>query len=295
MVNVLVWRDLTTSIPFLKMTFSEIDKLKETNYTLIAQPELNYWFAISSKKLIDHFIKSFGDDFNLILYSSKEKDTDYYVLPFKVIKGLFKEEFYSNDKKTTYTGKRWVGTIKDHLLKVTNNPTTIDIKEYFANPYFFQSKGLDESSNDYEIENKRQEINVRIKQSKFRQRVLANFNNSCCISNLKEQSLLIASHIIPWADKKETRLDPTNGLSLSVLYDKLFDKGFFTISDQLEIVTISDHTNLSKPLIDILNEINGKQISIPIREIKKDFLEYHRTKIFMERDKRTISIKSKQP
>ena len=266
------------------MVLNNIDEVKKSNYALVAQPENNFWFAVSSKKLKEKYLDNFGDNFNIILYSSLSKDTDYYILPFKVIKYLFQEEFYSKDKKTTYTGKRWVGTIKNHILKITNNPEVIDVKKFYANPYFLQPQNLEDDFNDYEIENKRQEINVRINQSKFRKGVLENFNNTCCVSKITEQSLLVASHIIPWSDKKETRLDPTNGLCLSSLLDKLFDKGYFTLTDNLKIITISNHKNLSKPLTDILNTINGKDILTPKRQIKPEYLEYHRTKIFIERE-----------
>jgi hypothetical protein len=266
------------------MALANIEELKINNYALVAQPENNYWFAVSSKKLKDYYIKRFGNNFNLIIYSSKEKDTNYYVLPFKAINHLFKGEFYSKDKKTTYSGKRWVGTIKNHTLKITNNPTVVDVKEFAANPYFLKSQNTEDDLNDYEIENKRQEINVRIKQSKFRRGVLDNFFNCCCISGISETSLLVASHIIPWSDKKQSRLDPANGVCLSPLYDKLFDKGYFTISNDLRIITISNHKNLSKSLIQILNDIDGKQILSPKKRIKNEYLEYHRKNIFLERE-----------
>ena len=266
------------------MVLNEIEEIKKNNYALVAQPEHNYWFAVSSKKLKSSYVNKFEDNFNLVLYSSREKDTDYYVIPYKIIKHLFREKFYSKDKKTTYSGKRWVGTIKNHILKITNNPETFDVKEFFSNPYFLQAPSLEDDLNDYEIENKRLEINVRINQSKFRKGVLENFNSSCCISGISESSLLVASHIIPWADKKETRLDPTNGLCLSPLFDKLFDKGYFTLSNELEITTISNQKNISNSLAEILNKINGQTISSPRREIKTEYLEYHRTNIYLERE-----------
>ena len=265
------------------MTEEEIEELKKTNYVLVAQPHTNYWFAVSSNKLKTTYIDKFGDDFNLIIYSQPNTDTDFYVLPFKYIKDLFKEEFYSKDTKTN-VGKRWVGNIKNHILKITNNPNPKDIKEFFANPFLLDKINIEDELNDYEIENKKQEINVRINQSKFRKGVLLNFNSSCCISNITEESLLVASHIIPWADKKETRLDPTNGLCLSVLFDKLFDKGYFTLTNELNIITIKVSDNLSEPLKKILQDINGKQIRTPKNDIKKEYLEYHRTKIFIERE-----------
>lgn len=267
------------------MTKEEIIEIKKTNYALVAQPHTNYWFAVSSNKLTKTYIDKFGENFNLIIYSGPDKETDYYVLPFKYIKQLFKEEYYSKDAETTTVGKRWVGNIKNHVLKITNNPHPIDVKEFFANPYFI-TENLEDELNDYEIENKRQEINVRINQSKFRKGVLSNFNFSCCISGITEENLLVASHIIPWAEKKETRLDPLNGLCLSVLYDKLFDKGYFTLTDNLEIITVSNKGEFSQSLTRILNDIEGFKITEPNKTIKKEYLEHHRTKIFIEREVR---------
>jgi putative restriction endonuclease len=265
------------------MTEEKIKELKNSNYVLVAQPHTNYWFAISSNKMKTTYIDKFGDDFNLIIYSQVDIDENYYVLPYKYIKELLKEVFYSKDTKTN-VGKRWVGNIKNHTLKITNNPNSKDIKEFYANPFLLDKINIEDELNDYEIENKKQEINVRINQSKFRKGVLKNFNSVCCITNITEESLLVASHIIPWSDKKETRLDPKNGLCLSVLFDKLFDKGFFTLTNELLIVTIKNIENLSSSLVDILKEIDGKKIKQPTNNIRTEYLEYHRKKIFIERE-----------
>ena len=58
----------------------------------------------------------------------------------------------------------------------------------------------------------------------------------CPITMINEETLLIASHIKPWAvsDSKE-RIDPNNGFILSPLYDKLFDRGYITFSDDKRV------------------------------------------------------------
>jgi hypothetical protein len=265
------------------MTTQEIKELKTTNYVRVAQPHTNFWLDYA-KSIINDYKSKFGTNFNLIVYSKIDIDTDYYVIPFSEVQDLFKDEYLSKDKNSE-TGKRWVASIKNHIFKLTNNPISKDVKEYYANPYLTIKYDEQAESNEFEIENKRQEINVRLRQSKFRKGVLNNFNSTCCISNINEEDLLVASHIIPWADKKETRLDPTNGLCLSILYDKLFDKGYFTITDDLKIQTIQDTSNLSKPLVDILNSINGNPILTPNKAIKLDYLKYHQEKIFIDRPK----------
>jgi hypothetical protein len=264
------------------MTSQEITLLKETNYVKKAQPKNDYWVDFNRKKINEVYLSKFGVNFNIIIYSQPDTESGFYIIPFSELQPLFKDEYLSKDA-TIANRKRWVITIKNHIFKVTNNPETADIKEYYSNIYLANKFDKQEEKNEFEIENKRQEINVRLKQSKFRRLVLENFEGTCSISNIKEENLLVASHIIPWADKKEVRLDPANGICLSVMYDKLFDKGYFTLSDELQIQVINDTSKLSSPLKEILKEINGRKIANPIQPIKTEYLKYHRENIFIER------------
>jgi hypothetical protein len=67
---------------------------------------------------------------------------------------------------------------------------------------------------------RRAEVEVRKKQYIFRRMVLSSYAGVCCISGLSEPRLLVASHILPWKENTENRLNPKNGLCLSVLHDK---------------------------------------------------------------------------
>jgi putative restriction endonuclease len=46
----------------------------------------------------------------------------------------------------------------------------------------------------------------------------------------------VASHILPWAKNEEERLNPENGICLSSLHDKAFDKGYISINQKFEIL-----------------------------------------------------------
>lgn len=70
-------------------------------------------------------------------------------------------------------------------------------------------------------------IEARIGQAQFRRMVLASYNDTCCMSGLRQPELLVASHIVPWSEDKKNRLNPQNGLCLSALHDRAFDKGLF--------------------------------------------------------------------
>jgi putative restriction endonuclease len=72
-------------------------------------------------------------------------------------------------------------------------------------------------------------IEVRVNQARFRKAILASYNNTCCISGLQHEKLVIASHIVPWSEDKQNRLNPQNGLCLSALHDKVYDQGLITV------------------------------------------------------------------
>ena len=101
----------------------------------------------------------------------------------------------------------------------------------------------------------------------------------CPITMINEESLLIASHIKPWAvsDSKE-RIDPNNGFILSPLYDKLFDRGYITFSDDKH-ASISNW--LSRQVKDRIG-IKENQLFqfLPMNDYRAQYLEYHRNTVF---------------
>jgi len=255
----------------------QIEFNKLTDYVLKGQPG-TYWVQFAKNKL-EEKLKKYGDSFNLVIYVDKEDD--YYIIPYSVVKKLFEVKYLYPDKFSN--SEAWKVTIRNHSFRITPSKNKVNVSEFYANPHLINDYNQCEENNAFEIENLKREINARIRQSKFRKGVLDNFNNTCCISGIKECELLVASHIIPWADKKETRLDPTNGLCLSILYDKLFDKGYFTINDNLEIQIIkNDFSDLSEPLKQILRFIDGQKISTLVKAIKTEYLKYHRENIFID-------------
>jgi putative restriction endonuclease len=72
-------------------------------------------------------------------------------------------------------------------------------------------------------------VQVRVNQARFRKAVLSSYNATCCISGLRHEKLVIASHIVPWAEDTQNRLNPQNGLCLSALHDRAYDQGLITV------------------------------------------------------------------
>lgn len=106
---------------------------------------------------------------------------------------------------------------------------------------------------------------VRVGQDFFRTCVLSAYQSRCCISGLAIPNLLVASHIVPWKDDEQNRLNPRNGLCLSALHDRAFDQGLIYLTDDLRV-------SLAPPLerrdLDpfsrlSLAECKGREIAVP--------------------------------
>jgi putative restriction endonuclease len=78
-------------------------------------------------------------------------------------------------------------------------------------------------------------IRVRVNQSFFRRRILSAYEFTCCVTGLSVRELLVASHIVPWADDPKNRLNPRNGLCLNALHDRAFDRGLMWVDDTLKV------------------------------------------------------------
>ncbi|MDP1593292.1 MAG: DNA cytosine methyltransferase [Gallionella sp.] len=124
----------------------------------------------------------------------------------------------------------------------------------------------------------------RIKQHFFRRAVLSSYRGRCCISGLSDSRLLMASHIVPWSNDKANRLNPSNGLCLSAIHDKAFDRGLITISDGYEVM-LSEQLKRSDDafVAQIFLPLEGRRIELPEKFIPNiAFLTRHRNEIFID-------------
>ena len=89
---------------------------------------------------------------------------------------------------------------------------------------------------DYTGSNKTVLTTTRVGQNFFRRAVLSAYQYRCCITGLTVPKLLVASHIVPWRIDEINRLNPKNGLCLSMLHDKAFDAGIISISENMTVM-----------------------------------------------------------
>ncbi len=126
-------------------------------------------------------------------------------------------------------------------------------------------------------------IKQRVNQSSFRTMILGNYENKCAITGIDIPELLVASHIVPWSMDARNRLNPSNGICLSPLYDKMFDKGLIGIRDDYSIqLSYELKQNIGKDFYDKhIGFIADRKLRLPIEHFPDtSFLEYHYNNIF---------------
>ncbi|MCW7554958.1 HNH endonuclease [Endozoicomonas gorgoniicola] len=124
-------------------------------------------------------------------------------------------------------------------------------------------------------------VTVRSNQNVFRKMILEIYEGSCCITGLDIPAVNRASHIVPWAEDKDNRMNPSNGLCLSATYDAAFDRNLISFDEDYRLILsrdIRDHF-ASKSVSEYFLKKEGQKIKMPkMYEPNISFLEQHRNK-----------------
>lgn len=129
-------------------------------------------------------------------------------------------------------------------------------------------------------------IKQRINQSFFRKMVLASYNNKCCITGSSTIEFLTACHIKPWNIDIKNRMNPQNGLCMTILHHNAFDQGLFTITKSNKILLSEKLRRKNATLIEeLFVKYDNREIFLPQKFLPdRDFLEYHSEVIFKGND-----------
>ena len=174
------------------------------------------------------------------------------------------DEFFNNQEELIFLSENILAQKENLTIETKFDDLLLDIKELRG-------------------ETKIREVKTRVNQNVFRQIVVANYSGKCAISGIDLPELLFASHIIPWSKNEDERLNPENGICLSALYDRAFDKGLIAVNEKYEIL-VSDKLRKKKE-----TEYYGKYFAaletqsliLPQRYLpKKEFIQYHLDVVF---------------
>lgn len=141
---------------------------------------------------------------------------------------------------------------------------------------------IDEANLPTEGRERERLVRVRVNQHFFRKAALAAYDHRCCVSGLAIPDLLVASHIISWANDSRHRMNPRNGLCLNALHDRAFDRYLMFLDEKFRIrFTKGMETKRSDARTDWLTSFEGKPIEAPKKfQPTAEFVAAHRERCF---------------
>jgi putative restriction endonuclease len=109
-------------------------------------------------------------------------------------------------------------------------------------------------------------VRLRVNQSFFRKRVLSAYGFRCCVTGLGATELLVASHIVPWAEDPANRLNPKNGLCLNALHDRAFDRHLMWIDSEYTVrfaASLHQYAQRGESSLAWLLSYEGSRLKLP--------------------------------
>lgn len=115
-------------------------------------------------------------------------------------------------------------------------------------------------------------------QGKYREQLLEQCRY-CPFTMIADERLLIASHIKPWAASSlKEKIDPFNGYMLTPLYDKLFDRGFITFTENRHVILSDFISTYTWNRIGLKNDTFIKPLIMDDKRI--EYLKFHHESVF---------------
>jgi putative restriction endonuclease len=117
---------------------------------------------------------------------------------------------------------------------------------------------------------------ARIGQGEYRKNLIA-LCPFCPITLVSDDRLLIASHIKPWVASNDIeKIDPLNGFMLTPTFDRLFDRGFLSFTNDKKTILSPFLSNMTYSKLGISDNKIIPHLPIAGREV---YMEYHRREI----------------
>lgn len=133
------------------------------------------------------------------------------------------------------------------------------------------------NSGNYEVPDSTATVKTRgSAQRVFAKAVKDNYGWKCALTGISSADLLIASHIVPWSVDEKIRLDPSNGICLSVLADRAFEHSYLIIEDDTTVIVnwekVGDDAKLKEQLV----AYDGVKLTAPTNHPPKPEYLYRR-------------------
>ena len=184
------------------------------------------------------------------------------------------EKYYPEAKKS----KEWSAGIRGVLYReIKNNKNFKKIDDGTFSLFDYDENKLVLSPKDL-ITSKDIITAIRIGQNQFRKKLI-NSLRKCPITGIDDIRVLTASHIKPWTQAtNQERLDVSNGFLFSPTFDRLFDRGIISFSNDKNLLVSKSFSEKNLQRLNLRNNQIIQDLPIIGREA---YLEYHRNKIFI--------------
>lgn len=121
------------------------------------------------------------------------------------------------------------------------------------------------------------QVRLRNGVAALRNATLINYGEKCALCDITDKSLLVTSHIARWSDLAEARGNLGNTICFCSLHDKLFESGYFMLTDELETLF---RPNLNSKVLDVWKNECTWQFSLPkFSRPNIEFLSMHRERV----------------
>ncbi len=168
------------------------------------------------------------------------------------------DEFINNQEELVFESERILAEYKHETIEEAYPEIAFDFE-------------------DLKGEVKIRAVKTRVNQNVFRQMVLKTYTNQCAISGVNLPELLIAGHIVPWAENEHERLNPENGICLSHLYDRAYKKGLICIDTDYKVLLSKrlKAESSKESYQQLFGKFENQLIRLPkTYQPKREFLEY---------------------
>lgn len=184
------------------------------------------------------------------LYFDPNRNHDGWIVP----------QFLSEDFVTSTIGL--LNARLPHVLNGDAAAEMLDVSEEEILEFRQQLK-----DNNFEVFDKHSTVKTRgSAQRVFADAVKSNYEFRCAVTGISTRDFLVAAHIVPWSEDQTIRLDPKNGICLSLNVDRAFEKGYLIVEDDLTIVIDSAKVGDDTVLLKQLAVHHGGKIASPSKE-----------------------------
>ena len=154
----------------------------------------------------------------------------------------------SEIQKHSSDSERFSGTVNDDLFSTPLKRSGIWALRNQATRVNVEDRDLTDAEIDQALRTNRLRIGIvptdsqqaLVRQRKGQDRIhrltVENYRRRCAVCDVMDPALLVASHVVGWAESPEDRGDLSNVICLCRMHDALFETGYWSLADSLELV-----------------------------------------------------------